>query len=195
MNAVLALNSGKNERGELTRETANRVNGAMHFAIAQETDIVVMVGGDADSMCDYATEHFPDGPRAIAENGSKDTVEGAHYVKMDVLNPMGIRRVDVFTNDFHVPRTKWTFLKVLGDDFDTTVHGIETDYITAKKMQLVKRREQAQLAIVKLKLIGISPNDDMWREQRLARFRFRGGTSIIARLLMKFDNATNINRD
>lgn len=195
MRAILALNSGKNECGDLSRETMDRTDAAMHYAASRSAATVIMVGGDADSMCKYAAEHFPNGPQPLAENGPKDTLESAHFVKVGLLEPNGWNRLDIFTSDFHVPRTEWIFSKVLGDTYNVSMHPVEVNYISDRKMRLVKRREQAQLAVVKCKLIGLGPDSDARREKRLACFRFRGGESAIARLLMKADNMTNINRD
>jgi hypothetical protein len=193
MNAVLALNSGKNERGMPNRETVDRTNAAMLFAADIGASLIVMVGGDATCMSDYAARRFPRAPKAVTENDSMDTIEGAHRVKIDILKPLGVAVVDIFTSDFHVPRTELDYLCVLGSSYQVNVHGVYSG-LKPETLSKVMRRERVQMAYSQLKLIGIGPKDDSLREQRLSHFRYRNSRNIVARAFGLGDRMTQVKR-
>ena len=192
MQAVLALNSGINEFGQPNPETAGRIDAAMSYAAAKDIGTVIMVGGDADSMVDYVAEHNPS-LCIVAESESKDTLEGAHFVKLNYLKPLGIDDVAVFTSNFHAPRTDWLYRRVLGNNLEITTHPVDSA-IASNKMKVVKARELFQFAVVRAKLIGIGPDDDTKRAERLGKVRYRGVDTPLARSLVRLDGGSNIRR-
>jgi len=194
MNTILVLNSGKDALGALNPETTDRIEAGMDYALSQKAGEIIMVGGDASSMVDFAASHYPELPIPLSENMSKDTLEGAHFVKLEFLVPNDWREVDVFTSDFHVPRTDWIFRRVLGERFRVRTHPVPGRDIDPAKADFVRKREQVQLAVAKFKLAGIGPVDDGKRAERLSRLRFRGKQGSLARLLMKTDELSNVRR-
>jgi hypothetical protein len=55
----------------------------------------------------------------------------------------------------------------------------------------LRHKEAVQFAVAKLKLLGIKPEDDDKREQRLAHFRFRGRDNMLANLIEAVDTGIN----
>lgn len=194
MDAILALNSGTNELGELSRDTTTRVDAAMELAEAHPGAHVLMVGRGAEGMRDHALRAHPDGPYPAIEDESLDTIEGAHFAKLQHLGPNAWNSIAVVTSDYHVARTAWTFDRVLGISYMAAVYSVESDH-TSARAAWVARRERLQLAVARLKLVGLGPEDDERRAQRLGYFRFREGDSAFSRMMIMADNLTQPKRD
>lgn len=188
MHTVLALNGGKDSQGNLHPDTIGRINAAMNFAAIYGIGRVIMVGGDADSMCEYASDKFSDTTEPVSESMSVDTIEGAHQIKLNFIQPDD--ELDVFTSDYHTSRTNWIFRRVIGKHYGI-VHPVKTLY-TPHERRIIDARESAQLLFAKVKLSGIGPEDDQAREARMAAFRFRGVDRPLQRFISRGDSVLNV---
>ena len=54
----------------------------------------------------------------LLEERARDTLGNAYFVRRDVLDPNGWRKLRVVTSDFHLSRAAWVFRKVLGAGYD-----------------------------------------------------------------------------
>ncbi|HUY85199.1 MAG TPA: YdcF family protein [Candidatus Dormibacteraeota bacterium] len=187
MSAILILNGGANEHGELNSDTTGRIDLGMRLASLRPAATVIMVGGQsATIMRDFAAENYPEIQTPLVEDQSCDTIESAHNVKLEYLSPDKHQDVSIVTTDYHGRRAGWIFKRILGNGYDIDVH-----LASSTHSPLLQHKEQVQFAIARLKLLGLKPEDDAKRAQRLSRFRFRDRDNSVANLIQFVDTGLN----
>lgn len=60
--------------------------------------------------------------RILTEERSRDTIGNAYFSKVEILQPNGWKKIMVVCADFHLPRVKFLFEKILGPGYDLAFH-------------------------------------------------------------------------
>lgn len=72
---------------------------------------------EAEGMKEYAVELGVNPEQILKEESSKDTVSNAYFTRIEFLEPNNWKNVILVTSDYHMPRSKYIFEKVLGPDY------------------------------------------------------------------------------
>lgn len=187
MSAILILNGGANEHGELNSDTTGRIELGMRLASLRPAATVIMVGGQsATIMREFATENYPGLQAPLVEDQSCDTMESAHNVKIEYLTPDEHQDLSIVTTDYHGKRAEWIFRRILGDGYNIDMHLAPSEH-----SPFLQHKERVQFAIARMKLLGLKPEDDHRRAQRLSHFRFRNKDNPMANLIQLVDTGLN----
>lgn len=76
------------------------------------------VRAEADAMKEYAIGLDVPGDLILKEDVSKDTIGNAYFCRLNYLEPNNWHKVIVVTSEYHLPRTKYIFEKVLGNEYE-----------------------------------------------------------------------------
>jgi uncharacterized SAM-binding protein YcdF (DUF218 family) len=169
--AVIVLNGGADENGELFQDTKNRVAKGVEAATENQIANIIMVGHESKEMRAYAlTMKLPPGLNIWVEDYSHNTVENAHYTKTKFLEPNNWHSVILVTEKFHSKRSKLTFDLVLGKEYAVKSVDSEAGYTPQQRHELVKQ-EDFYIQFTKDKLADIKPSDNNEREKMLSAKR------------------------
>lgn len=168
---VIVLNGGARSDGQLFDDTKQRVITGMQIAKKLGVPRVLMAGRESKKMRDFAlVQENAHGLELLVDDASRNTIENAHYTKVNFLDPNKWNSVIVVTDKFHSDRAQYTFERVLGNTYKVKM--IESDAGYSKE-QLQKLGEQehffTNLTIEKLQ--NISSDDDKKRQTMLEEKR------------------------
>ena len=168
--ALVVLNGGFElaTNGALVpnHDTQARINLGVDLARRRDVYIFAMVGGDAEHMKRYVDSicHPDDMFTSLADDTSKETIGNAHFTKTNILYPSYGETVEVVTADYHAARVKMIFEKVFGHE--VIVHGAPTEY-SQKMRRKLHRREVLLGMLASAVLLGVEPDEDQKREERI----------------------------
>jgi uncharacterized SAM-binding protein YcdF (DUF218 family) len=168
--AIVVLGSGVDMHGRLPPQAAARVEKAVSLWKRAKDAHLVMSGRwsfltmavfpktEAQAMKDQAVKlGVP--ARAIAlEEESRDTLGNAYYVKK-VLARHGWKEVTVITSDYHLPRTKYIFPRILGPGYRLRYAAAPSRLPAAERRQR-RRDEEKVLALTRAWLDPLIPGHD-----------------------------------
>lgn len=72
---------------------------------------------EAEAMKEYAISLDVPEDVVLKEDISKDTIGNAYFCKTKFLEPNNWKNIVVVTSEYHMPRTRYIFEKVLGSDY------------------------------------------------------------------------------
>lgn len=191
---VVVLNGGVLDNGELKQDTKNRVDRGLQIAHTFENvGHIAMVGKNAEQMRDYASSLSPAlDTKIIIDNESGDTMGNAHYFKKNYLEPNNWRQLALVTADFHMPRSLWTFKRILGKEYLTVPFESDTNYDRQKMLKL-RTLEIGYWAVSATLLAFVKPEQDDRREKVIRTVSSRyGGKNPLQRIIGAFDKKTDI---
>jgi len=123
---IVVLGSGVTAEGKLTDIGRWRVQKAVELWKGRHARSICFSGAwsyrlssapsitEARAMQGYAVLNDVPASAIFLEESSKFTLANAYYTKVNVLRPRMWKSIIVVTSEFHVPRTKYIFDKVLG---------------------------------------------------------------------------------
>lgn len=172
--ALITLNGGLDERGDLTNDTRVRVETAMRYAIDHDTPSLAMVGRDSLRMREFALDSRWGNslPPIYTEEFSHDTIGNAHYSKIDLIKPLGWQNIIVCTADYHLPRSNYIFGRTLESTYSHGLLEAKPKY-SARERKRLEHKELVLKAMAWAMLLGIGAQDDTKRQQRLLRWNPR----------------------
>lgn len=145
---IIVLAGGITRDGGLPESVQNRVELAYQL-YQQQRALKVLFSGrwsanwdhvppqhtEAWQMREYARELGLPARALLLEEHSQNTMENALYTTKLFLEPNGWIRVGVITSDFHVPRVRRVFAKILGDEYSFEVFGAKTSVGVLKSLR------------------------------------------------------------
>ena len=123
--SIICLGGGVEKDGLLTKDSKARVERAVELYQEGLSSTVIFSGGygflipqalpktEAQLMKEYAISLGIPESSILLEEKSKDTIGNAHFTKTDFAKPRYWRNLAVVTSDYHVPRVKLVFGKIL----------------------------------------------------------------------------------
>lgn len=130
VDTIVALGGGVNALGYPTFSTIQRLETAIELYNNKRASHIVFSGKwsrnlkeaprltEAEAMKLYAIEQgVPDADVTI-ETRSTETVGNAYYCKVDIIEPRAYKNIILVTSPSHMPRSRWIFEHVLGNDYN-----------------------------------------------------------------------------
>lgn len=96
---------------------------------------------EADEMRRYAISRGVKGEAILKEEESRDTVGNAFFTRKNVLEPNGWKKIIVVTSDYHVPRARMIFKKVLGKKYLIKFESAKPGLLPQEMRECVKRKK------------------------------------------------------
>jgi len=97
---------------------------------------------EARAMAEYAISLGLPKTNALLEEHSKDSVGNAYFLRKNYLDRKGWKSLIVVTSDFHVPKTKYVFKKVLGEGYSYKVVSAQSGLSEHELAVLTKREHK-----------------------------------------------------
>jgi hypothetical protein len=97
----------------------------------------------------YLVEHHIDSNRIFCESTSYDTIGNAYFSRVQIIEPMGWRRLLIITSQFHMPRTEAIFRWIYSLNAPAPYHlefaESPDDGLTEAALTARRKREAASL--------------------------------------------------
>ncbi|HXH26927.1 MAG TPA: YdcF family protein [Candidatus Acidoferrum sp.] len=148
MQAIIVLGGGINQAGQIPEHVVKRIDRALELSHGKIP--IIMAGKwsllitytppttEARAMRDYALQHSPSAnpDLFLLEENSMDTVGNACFSGSAFLETRNWRNILLITSEFHIPRSRYIFEKVLGPSyrltFEATSSGLSADELANK---------------------------------------------------------------
>ncbi|MBI4141534.1 YdcF family protein [Candidatus Woesearchaeota archaeon] len=155
--AIIVLGGGLDEKGCIPQIVKLRVDRAVELYKKSFAPRIIMSGKwsinttktflltEAEAMEQYAVSCGVCRDDVLTEKESQDTLGNAYLTKINFLKPAKWRNIVVITTDFHMPRTKFLFNKVFGEDYKIRFVGVPSGF-SAEKIKNYKKLEKEKLA-------------------------------------------------
>ena len=164
---VIVLNGGAGSDGRLFHDTKQRVITGMQIAKKLGVPRVLMAGRESKKMRDFAlVQENAHGLELLVDDASRNTIENAHYSKINFLDPNKWNSVIVVTDKFHSDRAQYTFERVLGNTYKVKMIESDAGYSKDQAKEL-GAQEQFFTRLTKEMLQDILPGDDAKRQVML----------------------------
>ncbi|MBI2653550.1 YdcF family protein [Candidatus Woesearchaeota archaeon] len=141
--SIIVLSRDITPNLQLTGESNQRVDKGIELFRQGVADVVIMNGGSGYIqggyylsygvemfhgllMAEYALKQGVPLEQILIQPYSRDTIGEAYYVKEMFLKPKRWENNVIVTSNFHVPRCRIIYDKVLGPDFKTEFAGVAT---------------------------------------------------------------------
>ena len=170
-NAIIILGGGINRDGTLWQITINRLEKGIELFKKGASENIVVSGKygfmedyipiitEAKAMCRYLEKKAIPKEKIILEEESKDTLGNAFFTKTNILEPRKWQTIIVITSEFHIPRTKYIFKKILGEKYKINFVKASSGFSDHKLRELIIK-EQKLLNLIKQWLDKIPDGDD-----------------------------------
>jgi len=134
---IIVLGGGINEKGELPAWVHSRLDLATSLFRDTENCQLIMSGkgrdnypiSEAKAMTNYLIEKGVHAEAILEESLSEDTIQNAYFTRLLHIDPKGIRKFKVVTNEFHMARASHIFNWVFGS-------GYEIEFVRASDKQI-----------------------------------------------------------
>jgi len=135
--AMIVLAKGMDKGGTLNRESSLRANLAARMAKDYKIPYIITSGWAyrpdcdaklADAFKSYIVNLGVRTEQILAEGNSRDTVGDAVFSRLNLVEPLGLRKFCVVTSNYHVARTAKIFNFIYGPNFSIHVVGADVDF-------------------------------------------------------------------
>ncbi len=169
--AIMILGGGISQDGTLKQTTINRLEKGLELFNQEVAENIILSGKyssdldytpvttEARAMARYLEEKGVPADKIYLEEESKDTIGNAYFTKIKILEPKNWRNIVVVTSDFHIPRAKYIFRKVLGDGYKVTFVGAPTGF-SYEKLEDLLEEERRVFNLIKSWIDDIPDGDD-----------------------------------
>ena len=156
MDCIIVLSCDIKKDGSIGNETKLRTDKGIELLKKEKAKYVIFSGKDsflsthnlktslAKSMQIYAIKNGIPKNKILLEEESLDTIGNAFFTKENILKPKKLKNLIVVTCDYHMPRTKYIFNKILGN-FKMKFIEVKSERNVIQK----KNEEKAMLNITK----------------------------------------------
>ncbi len=143
--------------GELEDESLSRVDAGINsYRKGFFKKLVFASSKFAEPAKNYAVGNGVPFDDVVLENLSNTTVGNAYYSKRNVVSPNGWRRSLIISSDFHIPRVRFIFRKVLGDNYMLDFLGVKT---SPQRFEGYAERERWLHFVHRLLFAGVTDGD------------------------------------
>jgi len=113
---------------------------------------------EAEAMREYAIGLGISADAIFKEDISKDTIGNAYFCKLNFLEPNNWYNIIIVTSDYHIPRTRYVFEKVLGNDY--TIEFVSVDSkLSPEEFSVKVNKENKTTEFLKKWFDSINPGD------------------------------------
>ncbi|MEK6959740.1 MAG: YdcF family protein [Nanoarchaeota archaeon] len=113
---------------------------------------------EAKAMKEYAVSLGVPEKNILTEEDSKDTIGNAYFTRKNLLEPNNWKNIIVVTSEYHIPRARYIFQKILRKD--NRVEMIAADsHLTAEEARQKSVEEEKIMALTKQWLDWIEDGD------------------------------------
>lgn len=129
------------------------VSGGHPFAIKD-----VPSRSESAAMKEYAVAQGIPTDKVLEEKESKDTLGNIYFCKISFLDPNNWKNIIVVTSDYHIPRTRYIFEKVLGKEYTVDYIPAESN-LTEEQLKNRITKEAGKIESLKKWYESIEPGD------------------------------------
>lgn len=160
---IIILGGGINKDGTLKEYSRTRVEKGVQLYKEGKANKILISGKhafvidykpkktEAEAMKQYAIKLGAEKTDILKEEQSKDTVNNAFFVRKLFLEPKKWRNIIIVTSEYHMPRAKITFNKILGRKFN--IEFIESNSkLSKQELQKKKANERKNIELIKKSL-------------------------------------------
>lgn len=163
---IIVLGGGNDNYGQPSNSTIKRLDKCIEFLKEKSAKYIILSGGrhnenrvsEAKAMADYLISKGLS-KEIFLEEEAKDTISNAYFTKINFLESRKLFKIAVITSDFHIPRTRYIFKKVLGDSFKISYISADSG-LSKEVLARLKDKEKKKLSLLKKLIDGIKDGDD-----------------------------------
>lgn len=135
--AVIVLANEMDKDGVLNKESSLRASLAAKMVKDYKIPHVITCGWAyradsdvkiADAFKSYIVKLGVSAGQILTEENSRDTVGDAVFTRLNLVEPLGLRKFYVVTSNYHVARTRKVFNFVYGSNFSLDVIGADVEF-------------------------------------------------------------------
>lgn len=179
--ALVVLGGGVGADGKISPASKSRIEKAIEAFNAGYANCLIFSGKasfsknptpiktEAQTMKERALALGVPAEKILLEEESQDTIGNAYFVKTKFLEPNHWRDIGVVTSEYHLPRAKYIFEKVLGQEYKIDFISAASDFLTKEELKNKEVREKAKLSIVSVWLNFVNPKDNKSLKSMLFR--------------------------
>ncbi len=164
--AIIVLGGGNDNNGQPSNSTIKRLDKCIEFLKKKSAKYIILSGGrhrgyyvsEAKAMADYLISKGLS-KEILLEEEAKDTIGNAYFTKVNLLESGKLFKIAVITSNFHIPRTRYIFKKVLGNSFKISYISADSD-LSNGVLSRVKDKEKRKLSLLKKLLDNIKDGDN-----------------------------------
>lgn len=116
------------------------------------------IRSEAEAMKEYALGLGVSDDAILKEDVSKDTIGNAYFCRLNFLEPNSWHNVVVVTSEYHIPRTKYIFEKVLGNGYQIEFVSVNSQ-LTLDQLTTQTNKENKTIEFLKKWFDSIEPGD------------------------------------
>ncbi|OGN01617.1 MAG: hypothetical protein A3I26_00245 [Candidatus Yanofskybacteria bacterium RIFCSPLOWO2_02_FULL_43_10] len=109
-------------------------------------------------MREYAVGLGTSADAILKEDVSKDTIGNAYFCKLNFLEPNDWHNIVIVTSDYHIPRTRYIFEKVLGSGYTIEFASVGSK-LSPEEFAAKINKENKTTEFLKKWFDSISPGD------------------------------------
>lgn len=113
---------------------------------------------EAKAMKEYAVSLGVPEKNIFTEEDSKDTIGNAYYTRKNILKPNSWKDIVVVTSEYHLPRTRYVFNKILGKEHNVEIVAADSR-LNGEEARQKSAEEEKIMALTKRWLDGIEDGD------------------------------------
>lgn len=157
--AMIILGEPVERDGTIGFELKSRIDTAMSYFRKGIANVIILSGGktshnkldisEAEGMKRYLVENGLNQKVILKEEYSKDTIGNALFTKTKVLDEKKYKKLLIVTSDYHIPRARYIFKKILGKGFKVDFIGSNAR-LSSLKMDEKRIKEHILLALDKV---------------------------------------------
>lgn len=144
--AIIVLGEPIDSNGDMGSELKSRLDAALKSFKNKDAGFIIVSGGktshnkpnfsEAEGMKRYLVKNGVNPKFILKEEYSKDTIGNALFTKTRILDEKRWENIIVVTSDYHIPRARYIFKRILGGKFRIT-------FIASKsKMSILEKNEK-----------------------------------------------------
>ncbi len=169
---LVVLGGGVGVNGEISLTSQSRIEKAVEIFNSGYANYLILSGKasfsrnpapiktEAQTMKERALLLGVPEEKILLEEESQDTIGNAYFVKTQFLEPNHWHDMGVVTSEYHLPRAKYIFEKVLGEQYKIDFISATSDFLTKEELKDKELRERTKLSIIAVWLNLIDPKDN-----------------------------------
>ena len=157
--AIIVLGEPVRSDGTVGTELKSRLDEAAKIFKTKVVRKIIVCGGitshnskkfsEAEGMKRYLISQNIGASEIIKEDYSKDTIGNALFAKIKILDSKKWKKLLVITSDYHMPRAKYIFKKLLGKKFQLEFRAAKS-FLDPLRFEEVRLKENLILTLDKI---------------------------------------------
>ena len=157
--AIIILGEPLTYDGDLGVELTARAEKAIEIFKKKQAKKIIASGGktspnkkgitEAEGMKQYLIGRKIPARSIVKEENSKDTIGNALFTKTKILDSSNWKKILIVTSDYHIPRAKYIFQKILGNKFKLDFQSSKSN-LDAVEFAERKLREDIMIGLDKI---------------------------------------------